>query len=295
MFSVTIFLFSRSTPINSTILGSKTKQSKEIMVSASIGDRRFTLFGYSSPYAFVTLEGTGIFDQTYADSDGYFEFRNRFSPFSPREACLTAQDQLGRLSNPICLPAFPTSYNITIGPVILPPTISLANPSADRDYFIGDEIVLAGQTIPNSEVDLSMFIDENKSLVNYLASEIVLIKPAYALTFPKLTTGSDDEGNFAVSLPSSNPDFIRLFTQVNFQNELSPKSIALNIKVFPIWMIIIKLLLLILEMIRPRLLEIIILAQIGALLVYFLRRYLKPHVIAKNKAMVLRENFALVK
>ena len=143
------------------VQSARTKKG-DVTVSLSIGEYQFTLFGYSSPKALVTIEGLGIYDQTYADNRGYFEFKNRFSPFSPREACLSARDQFGRNSAPSCLPPFPTNRNVTIGPVILPPTLSLDKP----DYFIGDEVILSGQTIPNSEVDLSVFTKNKSEILN---------------------------------------------------------------------------------------------------------------------------------
>src|SRR3990167_998331 len=59
-------------------------------VSVSIGEYEFFLFGYTSPRSLVTIEGVGIFDQTYSDTKGYFQFSNRFSPFSSREPCLSS-------------------------------------------------------------------------------------------------------------------------------------------------------------------------------------------------------------
>jgi len=100
-------------------------QSFGVVNTAFIGEHRFSLFGYTSPRALVTFEGMGIFDQTTADDSGYFQFDNRFSPTSSREACLSSKDQFGRLSSPACLPPFPVNYNVSIGPVIMPPTVSL--------------------------------------------------------------------------------------------------------------------------------------------------------------------------
>ena len=71
------------TPLKSsgTVAGIKIYQSS-IENSVFIGEHRFSLFGYTSPFALVTFEGMGIFDQTTANKVGYFEFNNRFSPFS---------------------------------------------------------------------------------------------------------------------------------------------------------------------------------------------------------------------
>ncbi len=38
--------------------------SSNVEVSLSIGEYRFSLFGYTSPHALVTISGMGIFDQT---------------------------------------------------------------------------------------------------------------------------------------------------------------------------------------------------------------------------------------
>jgi len=258
-----------------------------VSVEAFIGEFMFTLFGYTSPNALVTIEGMGIYDQTYSDKTGYFEFHNRFSPQNPREACLTSQDQLGRITSPTCIPPFPTKYNVRIGPVLLPPTVSLNA----QNYYQGDEIKLSGQTIPNTELSFSTFIDEKRSIFSYLANRI--IPPVNAFTFPQLTSKSDEKGNFSLSLPSSHPEFFRVFAQSTYQNGQSPDSVKLNIKIYPIWMIIIQMFSLLFSLIKSRLLEFIIIGEILGLAIFFLRRYLHPHVIARNRALVVRELYPL--
>jgi len=249
----------------------------ETSVSAFIGEYRFTLYGYTSPKALVTFQGLGIFDQTYADESGYFEFKNRFSPFSPREACLTAQDQLGRLTNPVCLPPFPVDYNVTIGPVLMPPTLSLDK----SDYWVGDEVILSGQSIPESTISLSTFTDENKSLISQV----------YAFSLPKLETKTDKKGNFSIALPSSSAKKIRLFAQTKFQNENSPKSVNLTFKILPWWMIIFKFFIFLWLLIKPRLLEIVILIELIFLLIYFLRSHFHP----KTLAIIKKQPLAMIK
>ncbi|QQG44282.1 MAG: hypothetical protein HYW86_05515 [Candidatus Roizmanbacteria bacterium] len=232
----------------------------------------------------------GIYDQTTADNDGNFVFVNRFSPFSPREACITAQDQFGRNSAPTCLPPFPTRYNVTVGPVLMPATLSLDK----NDYFLGDEIVLSGQTIPNSEVNLSMFAADT-SLSKYLAltpigSKSILkreiVKSAPAIKLPEYKTKSDDKGNFSISLPSSKTSDYRLFTQTAVGKDKSPKSIILNPSVLPWWMIIFKYFLFIWNIIRPRLLEIIIIIEIAATTYYIFTHYLHHK---KIRTLMVRE------
>jgi hypothetical protein len=259
-----------------------------VSVDAYIGEFMFTLFGYTSPYALVTIEGMGIYDQTYSDKTGYFEFHNRFSPQNPREACLTSQDQLGRITSPTCIPPFPTKYNVHIGPVLLPPTVSLNA----QNYYQGDEVKLSGQAIPSTELTFSTFIDERRSFFSYIAS--LLVPSVSAYTFPQLTSKTDEKGNFSLSLPSSHPEFFRVFTQASYQNGQSPESVKLNIKIYPVWMVIIHLFMLLWSIIKSRLLEIIIIGELIAIIVFFLRRYLHPHVIAKSRALAIRELYTIV-
>jgi len=268
------------------ILGmSKSYSTGAVTVSASIGNFRFTLDGYSSPGALVTIQGMGIYDQTFANRDGYFQFSNSFSPFSPREACLTAQDQLGRLTSPVCLPPFSTNRNITIGPVILPPTVSM-----DKDvYYVGDEAILSGQSIPNSQIVLSTFV-KNKS--PRIITQIV--KPVYADTIPQLTIKTDAKGNYSVALPSSSDEAMRLFTQTKYNEQPSAQSINLNIKIWPVWMMVINFFKLIFLLLKPRLLELIILVQLIGLIIYLLKRFLHPHVLARQRTLMIRLAFPLM-
>lgn len=259
-------------------------------VSATIGEYRFILFGYGSPGALITLEGMGLYDQVYADEQGYFEFNNRFSPTSPRDACLTGRDKFGRLTNPVCLPPFPIKYNVSIGPVLLPPTISL-DPPEKGAYFIGDEVLLSGQTIPNTEVELSTFTDETKTSTLSLS----LIRPVEAATIPIVPIKSDSHGNFAVNLPSSNNNFFRLFTRVNYLDEASPKSNTLSFDVLPFWMIVINIIGFLFSLFKSRLLEILILAELLILLMYLIRRFFHPYLIAKNRAIILRTRYPIIK
>jgi hypothetical protein len=284
-FAFSFFLLKNSLydqpPVVSSVLGTKSVSS-EVDLSASVGENRFSLFGYTSPYGLVTFEGVGVFDQTYADKQGYFEFKNRFSPTSPREACLSVKDQFGRVSTPVCLPSFSSQKNINVGPIIMPPTLSLNNPQAGSDYYVGDEVILSGQTIPNSQVNLSVFAGEQKGLS--------LIKSAEAFSLPKFDSNSDAEGNFSVTLPSSAVKNYRLFAQTDYNNSQSPKSLTLNFNILPIWMIIINLFFMFLNLIKSRFLELLILAEIIILASYFLRRYLHPYHLKKNRALALKNN-----
>ena len=203
------FLYLKNPSQLSRTVAGISRAASNIENSVSIGEFRFSLFGYTSPKALVTIEGMGIFDQTVANDKGYFQFNNRFSPFSSREACLNSKDQFGRLSSPLCLPPFPVNYNVDIGPVIMPPTLSLDK----QDYFVDDEVILSGQAVPNTQVNLSMFGNTQKS-------NLALIKSVEAFTFPLLDIRSDSKGNFSISLPSSSPEKFRLFAQTDFKKSV---------------------------------------------------------------------------
>jgi hypothetical protein len=288
------FSISRTVP-KQQILGLE-KQLNSVGVSFFLGVKggyRFRLFGYTSPKSLVEMGAVGISDQTYANNDGYFEFNDRFLPLTPKELCLTSKDQLGRISSPVCIPAFPTNQSAEIGPIIMPPTLSVNSPPEGKDYFMNEDISLSGQSIPNTEIDLSLFVDEKKSIINYLASSI--ISPVEAVTFPDLKTKSDDKGNFSLSMPSSRPDFFRLFAQTNYSSSRSPKSITLNVKVLPVWMIIFKFLSLCFLLIKSRLIEMIVLSQITVILIYFIRRYFHYNPIVKQRAITVRNHLFITK
>ena len=272
------FLYLKNPPDSPGIVAG-ISQPANIENSVSIGEFRFSLYGYTSPKALVTFEGLGIFDQTTSDDKGYFQFNNRFSPFSSREACLSSKDQFGRLSSPLCLPPFPVNYNVNIGPVIMPPTVSLNNPPAGGDYFMGDQVILSGQAVPNTDVKLSVFTkQQGPSLIR-----TDLIKSVEAFTFPQLNITSDSKGNFSINLPSSNPDKFRLFAQTDFNKSVSPNSVKLNLEILPIWMIIIKFFLFLFSLVKPRLLEIIILGEI-----MYIVYVIKDHI--QSKAIMIYQN-----
>ncbi len=284
------YLFWQRSSSTGTVAGIETANSAGVNNSAFIGGFHFNLYGYSSPFAIVTFQGEGIYDQTTADDTGYFSFVNQFSPFSKREACLSAKDQFGRISAPVCLPPFPVKYNVSIGPVLIPPTISLNTPSVGSIYYVGDQVVLSGQTIPNSTVDLSMFTKNNNlNILTAMADKI--FKPVYAFTFPKLTAQSDSYGNFSVVLPSSSSQSFNLFAQTTFDKAPSAESIRLNFQIYPYWMIVVSFFLLIIDFIRSRLLEIVIVAEIFYL-VYFVLEYLlvqKALMIRPEEELAVRE------
>lgn len=274
------FLYGKNVDNSGTIAGIQNQQTIDVKVTATIGDSHLTLYGYTSPQALVTLEGMGILDHSYADNEGYFQFSTLFLSNSSREACLSSKDPLGRLSSPVCLPPFPAGNDVSVGPVIMPPTLSLNS----QNYYMGDQVILSGQAIPNTEVSLSVFGNNNET------SNFALIRPVEAFTFPELKVKSDEKGNFSITLPSSNPNRFRLFAQANFMKSVSTNSISLNFDIFPIWMVIVRYFLFFISLIYPRLLEIAILIEIIYILYIIRVRLHEKAIIVHQSNLPMVEN-----
>lgn len=256
---------------------------RSVNVFATLGRNYFTLYGYASPQALIKLEGIGLYAETFSNEKGYFEFHDEFSPFLPREACLTGQDQLGRISSPLCLPPFETEANVTIGPVILPPTLSLNK----GIFYVSDEAVVSGQSIPDSPIYIVTFVDNN--LTTRLVRKFNLIRPVEALNIPQLEARTDALGNFSVALPSSRDTRLRIFAQTAFDNSPSPKSNTLQITFLPLWMIIVNLLRFLWESLLGRLLEIILITELVLLTLYLMRVWILKHILPQ-KSLLVSEN-----
>lgn len=275
-----IFLYEKSTNNSiGTVAGIQNQQTNNVKVTATIGDSHLNLYGYTSPQALVTLEGMGILDHSYADNEGYFQFSTLFSSKSSREACLSSKDPFGRLSSPVCLPPFPAGNDVEVGPVIMPPTVSLNS----QNYYMGDQVILSGQAIPNTEVSLSMFGDNEKT------SNFALIRPVEAFTFPELKVKSDNKGNFSINLPSTNPKKFRLFAQANFLRSISSNSINLNFDILPIWMIVVKYFLFFISLLYPRLLEVAILIEVIYILYTLKNHFHKKAIIIHQSQLPVIE------
>jgi len=207
----------------------------EIKVSASIGEPKLTLFGYSSPQGLIQLQGDRVDEQVIADEKGYFFFDRIFLPLpNPEypELCLTTTDTQSRASFPTCLPRLPIgNYLISVGPVLLPPTVSL-----DKGIFITKEQIKAqGLTIPNSEVNIFLANDQSK------IKRLSLVKSAHAYNLPSYKTVSDQNGYFEFNLPNEEQSSWKMFAGANFLNSPTPKSNTLNFKIIPWWLWFIKM------------------------------------------------------
>ncbi|PIZ48922.1 hypothetical protein COY29_02745 [Candidatus Woesebacteria bacterium CG_4_10_14_0_2_um_filter_39_14] len=210
--------------------------SYEITVSATLGEPKLTLFGYSSPHSLVQLHGERVAEEVIADNQGYFLFDRAFLPYpNPQypELCLNAIDTQSRISFPICLPPLPTGpFNFNIGPVLLAPTFSL-----EKGSFLPQEQIKAeGLTIPNSEVTVFLANDsETPRMVARQRPRLLRGGIAHAYSLPQYKIKSDSQGRFEFSLPTVKPNNWRLFTAAKFQGSPTPKSNTLNFKILNWW------------------------------------------------------------
>jgi len=200
--------------------------SYEITVSASIGEGRLTLFGYTSPQALVQLEGRQVAEEVIAGENGFFFFDRVFLPKpSPQypELCLSSIDTQSRISFPNCLPPLPTGpFNISIGPVLLPPTFTLTKGS----FLPQEQVVASGLTIPRSNVMIYLANDvTRKSLFSRLVPE------TFAYNLPQYQTQADENGRFEFNLPTIKRSNWKIFAGALWQNFPTPKSNTLSFKI----------------------------------------------------------------
>jgi len=175
--------------------------------------------------------------------------------------------------------------------VLLAPTVSLTA----GNVFIGDTVTLSGQTIPGTEVKLSMFTDEKKAVKNTIAHShdrpfaailkrlLQPISPVEAYSLAPQKVKADAQGNYSTLLPSESAQYYRMFTQTTFLESFSPKSITLSLDVYPAWMLFIKYVFAFFDTIKSRLIEILIVVQIATVFFVLLRRYLHPFRLARHK------------
>lgn len=189
------------------------KANASVSVSASVGENRVTIYGYTSPNSRVELSSPRVFDVTFSDSTGYFVFDKTILPKNPSDLCLTSLDNNNRYSSPTCIPPPPgNNYHTDIGPILLPPTLSLENNQINPN----STVITSGQAIPNSQVNLH-FYKINDSALSFP-------KQVHAYSLPSITAITDSEGNFSLNLPTAYSSNYRLYASAKFNQNYSPKS-----------------------------------------------------------------------
>jgi hypothetical protein len=204
----------------------------EITVSASLGEPKLTIFGYSSAESLVQLSGQRVEEEVIAEQNGFFIFDRIFLPYpDPQypELCLEAIDTQSRTSFPTCLPSLPLGpFDISVGPVLLSPTFSLEK----GDFLPQEQIKAEGLTIPNTEVNL--FLANDAQGQKGFLSKLFRFE-ALAYTLPEYKIKADSSGHFEFSLPTVKANNWRLFASAQFQGSPTPKSNTLNFKVLNWW------------------------------------------------------------
>jgi len=185
----------------------------------------------------------------------------------------------------------------------MPPTVS-----ADvGEYFVGDEAMLSGQTMPNTEVDLTFFAGKRETTPNRAQNNVKfsrnfaisfasfsVISQVEAYSIPELKTKSDSKGNYSISIPTNNATTLRAFARATYEDSPSPKSLTLNIKILPWWMIILKIFGLIFGLLKKYLLEISLLTEFIVLTLILTKYVFHPHRLTKTRMIVLREKRELL-
>lgn len=208
-FFLLLFFFLLPQPLNAFDLDQRTS----VDVSAVIGQNRVTIDGYTSPESRVELTSPRVFAVTYSDKSGYFIFDKTILPRGPSDLCLNSIDNHGRQTFPVCIPPPPiTNYHTDIGPILLPPTISLENDTINPN----STVLTSGQSIPNSQVSIHFYKVNNKG--------ISFPKEVQAYSLPSLSIKSDKNGNFNLNLPTAYASDYRLYASTKLNSNYSPKS-----------------------------------------------------------------------
>ncbi len=238
---------------------------------------RFAIFGNTSPNAVVKLQSP-IYGETKADDQGLFEFKYLFLTLFREDICIIAIDTAGVSTPPLCIPPPTVSANKRVGPVILPPSTTISAGNA----YIGDTVTLTGQTVPNADVKLSLFTDDNQK-----NKPIALIPEAYAYTIPQMSLNSNKKGEYSIQLPTASSQFLRMFSRAIFDGNSTPKGLTLVLDIFPLWMIIFKFFANFFSILKAHLLDLVILAMLYFLLMYFLRRFFNPRAVSAHRRRAL--------
>jgi hypothetical protein len=285
----TIFCFSSLLPFPVKAASPKPIP-RAVMITATLGEPKLSLFGYTSPYAKVEVKGNRVAEETMADSTGYFYFNQVFLPQPDPdypEICLTAIDTKQRLSFPTCLPFLPTGpVTIQIGPVLLAPTISLEK----GNFLSGEQITARGSTVPKSEVNIFL------AYQGHSFPFFSFIPPAYAHPLPQYQIRSDENGYFEFNLPAFQPATWRVFAAVSHLDSPSPKSNTLTFKILSWWQLFIERLKAalgkLLDLCKPYSLPILLIVISLIIWFWWKRRSTKTnlHLLGKNAVIQLRFN-----
>lgn len=285
------------------------KVSYTITVTATVGEPKLTLFGYTSPFARIQLSGIGVLREATGGDDGYFQFNRVFLPaptlrwvshFRQEEAypdlSLIAIDTENRSSFPVSLPPLPLGpYEITVGPVLLSPTITL-----EKGVFRPKEQIIAnGQTIPNSKVTIALANQTGSSslfgrwfqpfsrLFHLLPITYLFPSQTYANFIPKYQIQVKDDGRFQFNLPANDANTWRVFASTFYLDSPSPKSNTLTFEIQSwwrwLWEKILSFFLFFFNLLKPHLLLLFILAELAVIGLIFISWKKSPALVVLAK------------
>ena len=193
-------------------ISAQSQSNSKINIWAGLDFKSYIkIYGFTSPKSLVRAESIRTLGQTIADEKGYFTIDNIALSRESKEICLQALDGKNRLSFPVCLPLPPGNNKKTIGPLVLPPTLSLSSSA----FYTGQKAFAQGQFLPDSKLQIRLF--------NNLSSS----------PLPPLEVVADPQGEFNFSLPTKFASQWRVYAAGEFQNNNVPKSQTLYFAIYP--------------------------------------------------------------
>jgi hypothetical protein len=273
LFLIFAFSFAYTFPFNETATAAtRTIDKPHVEVSANIGEGILEIFGYASPNALIVLEGRGIYEETISDKNGYFVFKNRRIRIRSQEVCLRAFINNAASSQPTCFP-IPAQKHIRIGPIILPPIISMNKLS----YSINDFAVIQGSAVPNTAVIVKLFSTNSGDT------------GTSGVSLPELSTQSTADGTFSINIPSNADQRLRFYAQTSLNDINSGKSTTLTVDIFPLWVRLLRTIGLMFTKLKDFLPLIAIILELGFLIWFFFVRSKR-----KNELMIVEDNSLLL-
>jgi len=224
LFSVLFILLDIRTVYADVLPPEKVIVRPNVIVSATIGTPRMTLWGYGAPFSVIELSGIGVDQSVISGANGYYSFDLVYLNTSFPELCVTAIDRGKRITPPTCIPPIGHgNYFYNVGPVILPPTISLGTPQTNED----GQVSAQGETIPNSNVEVKLGRPDAKPGIFGFQP----IRSVLAYYIPSYSVLSDAEGNFSFNMPANGNLSWRVFAITDYEGgNKSPKSNTLKFK-----------------------------------------------------------------
>lgn len=269
---ISFVVFSGASPINASV---RTIEKPDVRVSANIGDGILEIFGYGPPMATIVLEGRSVYEETHTNENGYFVFKNARIRISAQEVCLRALANGSASSQPVCL-SIPAQKYVRVGPIILPPIITMNKLS----YVVQDTAVIQGSTAPNSDVKVKLFstnIDDNSTT---------------GISLPQINTRSSKDGTFSLSIPNNTDQRLRFYAQTSYHDIDSGKSTTLTIDILPSWLMILRTFGGILSGLKNVAPWMVILGEISFLVWFFFVRKKKKHelMVIENTSLLAEEH-----